>query len=407
MKKYLVTAPAELKGNIKLPSSKSISNRALIINALAYSDTQIQNLSDCDDTAVMIKALNSDNNAFDVGAAGTSMRFLTAFLSKIVGEWTITGSERMKQRPIKLLVDALNTLGAKIEYMENKGCPPLRIFGSALQGGEIELDGGISSQYISALLMIAPGMQNGLKLTLTGNIISIPYINMTLSMMEEFGVKAYWKENTITIPAQTYKPIPYTVEGDWSGASYWYEMLALCGKGEVFLQDLRKDSQQGDSKIAELFKQLGVKTSYEKGGVRLSPNGNLTPKMQYNFVDQPDMAQTFVVTCCMLNVPFRFSGLQSLKIKETDRIAALINEMKKLGYVIAETSDSVLEWNGERCEEAADKSIDTYDDHRMALAFAPIAFKQPVTINHPQVVSKSYPSFWNDLKINNFDIKEL
>lgn len=407
MKKYLVTAPAELKGNIKLPSSKSISNRALIINALAYSDTQIQNLSDCDDTAVMVKALNSDSNAFDVGAAGTSMRFLTAFLSKIVGEWTITGSERMKQRPIKLLVDALNTLGAKIEYMENEGCPPLRIFGSALQGGEIELDGGISSQYISALLMIAPGMQNGLKLTLTGNIISIPYINMTLSMMEEFGVKAYWKENTITIPAQTYKPIPYTVEGDWSGASYWYEMLALCGKGEVFLQDLRKDSQQGDSKIAELFKQLGVKTSYEKGGVRLSPNGNITPKMQYNFVDQPDMAQTFVVTCCMLNVPFRFSGLQSLKIKETDRIAALINEMKKLGYVIAETSDSVLEWNGERCEEAADTSIDTYDDHRMALAFAPIAFKQSVTINHPQVVSKSFPSFWNDLKAVGFGIEEI
>lgn len=407
MKKHLITAPAELKGNIKLPSSKSISNRALIINALAYSDTQIQNLSDCDDTAVMIKALNSDSNAFDVGAAGTSMRFLTAFLSKIVGEWTITGSERMKQRPIKLLVDALNTLGAKIEYLENEGCPPLKIYGSALQGGEISLDGGVSSQYISALLMIAPSMQNGLKLTLSGNIISIPYINMTLAMMEEFGVKAYWKDNTITIPAQTYKPIPYTVEGDWSGASYWYEMLALCGKGEVFLQDLRKDSQQGDSKIAELFKQLGVKTSYEKGGVRISPNGNLTPKMQYNFVDQPDMAQTFVVCCCMLNVPFRFSGLQSLKIKETDRIAALINEMKKLGYVVAETSDSVLEWNGERCEEAADKSINTYDDHRMALAFAPIAFKQPITINHPEVVSKSYPTFWESIKSIGFKVKEI
>jgi 3-phosphoshikimate 1-carboxyvinyltransferase len=170
---------------------------------------------------------------------------------------------------------------------------------------------------------------------------------------------------------------------------------------------LRKDSQQGDSKIAELFKQLGVKTSYEKGGVRLSTNGNLTPKMQYNFVDQPDMAQTFVVCCCMLNVPFRFSGLQSLKIKETDRIAALINEMKKLGYVVAETSDSVLEWNGERCEEAADKSIDTYDDHRMALACAPIAFKQPITINHPEVVSKSYPTFWESIKSIGFKVKEI
>lgn len=220
-------------------------------------------------------------------------------------------------------------------------------------------------------------------------------------------MKAYWKDNTVTIPAQTYKPISYTVEGDWSGASYWYEMLALCGKGEVFLKDLRKDSQQGDSKIAELFKQLGVKTSYEKGGVRLSLNGNITPKIQYNFVEQPDMAQTFVVTCCLLDVPFRFSGLQSLKIKETDRIAALINEMKKAGFVLEETGQGLLEWKGGRCAPADDICINTYEDHRMAMAFAPIAFKLSVSINNPQVVSKSYPSFWGDLKTVGFDIKEL
>ncbi len=404
--KYSLSAPEELKGEINLPSSKSISNRALILNALAYSDTPINNVSDCDDTRVMVKALNSDSNLFDVGAAGTSMRFLTAFLSKIVGEWIITGSERMKQRPIKLLVDALNTLGARIEYLETEGCPPLKIYGSALQGGEISLDGGVSSQYISALLMIAPTMQKGLKLTLTGNIISIPYINMTLQMMEEFGVKAYWKENTITIPPQEYKPIPFTVESDWSAASYWYEILALCGKGEVFLKGLRKNSTQGDSKIAELFKQLGVKSTYEKTGVRLSLNANITQKMQYNFVEQPDMAQTFVVCCCMLNVPFRFTGLQSLKIKETDRIAALIAEMKKVGYVLEDSNDSILEWKGEKCEPAAEVNIDTYDDHRMAMAFAPIAFKQAVNINDPHVVSKSYPSYWEDLKSVGFEIKE-
>jgi 3-phosphoshikimate 1-carboxyvinyltransferase len=404
--KYTLTPPAQLNGNIKLPASKSISNRALILNALAYSDRPIDNLSDCDDTSVLVKALDSDNNTFDVGAAGTSMRFLTAFLSKIVGEWTITGSERMKQRPIKLLVDALNSLGAKIEYVEKEGFPPLRIFGSALKGGAIELDGGVSSQYISALMMIAPTMQEGLKLTLTGNIISMPYINLTLQMMEEFGVKAYWKENTITIPAQTYHATPYSVEGDWSGASYWYEMLALCGKGDVFLQDLRKNSYQGDAKIAELFKQLGIKTTYEKNGVRLTVNGQLPPKMQYNFVNQPDMAQTFVVTCCLLNVPFRFSGLQSLKIKETDRIAALINEMNKVGFILEETGAGLLEWKGERCSPAKDVSIDTYEDHRMAMAFAPIAFKLPMSINNPQVVSKSYPSFWEDLKAVGFTIKE-
>jgi len=404
--KYILTPPPQIEGNIKLPSSKSISNRALILNALSYSNFGIQNVSDCDDTRVMIKALDSDSTLFDVGAAGTAMRFLTPFLSKIVGKWTITGSERMKQRPIKLLVDALNSLGAKIEYVENEGFPPLRIFGSALEGGEISLDGGVSSQYISALMMVAPTMKKGLKITLTGNVISVPYIHLTASMMEEFGVKVLWKENVITITPQEYKPISYTIESDWSGASYWYEMLALCGKGQLFLQGLRKKSAQGDAKIAELFYKLGIKTSYQKDGVLLSLNGNLAPKLNYNFVNQPDMAQTFVVTCCLLNVPFRFSGLQSLKIKETDRIAALINELKKVGYVVSETSHGIIEWKGEHCEQANSIEIDTYEDHRMAMAFAPIALKQNIIINEPQVVSKSYPNFWEDLKEVGFKIKE-
>ena len=404
--KYFLTPPTEIKGSIKLPASKSISNRALILNALSYSDVDIKNLSDCDDTRVMIQALNSDDILFDVGAAGTSMRFLTAFLSKIIGEWTITGSERMKQRPIKLLVEALNLLGAKIEYVEKEGYPPLRIFGSALQGGAISLDGGISSQYISALMMVAPTMKNGLKITLTGKVISKPYIQLTASMMQEFGVGVQWNDNVINIPPQSYRPIEYTVESDWSAASYWYQLLLLCGKGEVFLTGLRKKSAQGDAKIASLFTQLGVKTSYQKKGVLLTLHGTKTPKLLYNFVNQPDMAQTFVVTCCVLQVPFRFSGLQSLKIKETDRIAALIAEMKKIGFVVRETASGILEWSGERCQPEKTIVIDTYEDHRMAMAFAPIAFKEKISINEPQVVSKSYPGFWEDLKTVGFNIEE-
>ena len=225
---YKVSAAAEnTKYTVALPTSKSISNRALILNALAYSNTPIKNLSDSDDTQLMIKALTSDKTDFDIGAAGTTMRFLTAFLSKIVGQWTITGSSRMKQRPIKILVEALNKLGAKIEYMENEGYPPLRIFGSAMEGGDLELPGDVSSQYISALLMIGPGMQNGLRLTLTGEIISRPYILLTLKMMETFGVKCDWKDNVITVPTADYKPVDFTVEADWSAASYWFQIAAL------------------------------------------------------------------------------------------------------------------------------------------------------------------------------------
>ncbi len=387
-----------INATIDLPASKSISNRALILNALADSDLPIRNLSDSDDTRVMLAALDSDDTTFDIGAAGTSMRFLTAFLSKIVGEWTITGSERMKQRPIKLLVDALNSLGANISYLEKEGFPPLKIRGCALKGGSIELDGGISSQYISALLMVAPAMMDGLRITLTGTVISRPYINLTLQMMEEFGVRVYQKDNVITIPPQTYKPVIYTVESDWSAASYWYEILSIAGQGSIFLKGLHKNSSQGDAKIADIYESLGVRTTYKKDGVELTTKKTTIKKMSYNFIDQPDMAQTLVVNCCMLGLPFRFSGLQSLKIKETNRVEALIIELKKVGFVLFEPAEGMLEWSGERCAPAANIAIDTYDDHRMAMSFAPIAIKQSITINDPQVVTKSYPAFWDDLK---------
>jgi len=398
--KSLHINPKEINLSISLPASKSISNRALILNALAYSPYEIQNLSDCDDTRVTIKALDSNDTTFDIGAAGTAMRFLTAFLSKTVGEWVITGSERMKQRPIKLLVDALNSLGARIEYVEKEGFPPLKIFGSALLGGEIHLNGGISSQYISALMMIAPYMQNGLKIILEGNIISVPYIHMTINMMKEYGVDVTFKNNTIEVQPQNYRPIQFKVESDWSAASYWYEILSLKVKGDIFLKGLNKNSYQGDSKVAELFEQLGVGTTYQQDGVLLSPNNNYVAKFEFDFVNQPDLAQTFAVTCCLKSIPFHFKGVQSLKIKETDRVAALINELAKLGYVLTEPAEGQLEWSGLKTSDAVTgtPSIKTYEDHRMAMAFAPVALIRPVIIENPEVVSKSYPHFWDDFE---------
>lgn len=406
--KYLLIPPTALQGTVVLPTSKSISNRVLIINALAESDMPIEGVSDCDDTRVMLNVLQSNDTAFDVGAAGTSMRFLTAFLSKIVGKWEITGSERMKNRPIKLLVDALNELGAKIEYIEKEGYPPLRIYGSALQGGRIEMQGNVSSQYISALLMLAPTMQQGLRLVLQGDIISVPYIQMTIKIMEQFGIQSYWKGNEIYIPNQAYTPVPFVVEGDWSAASYWYEMLALAPQGEVELKGLYKDSVQGDAAIATIFEHIGVKTKFTKQGVILSKKAPKKGKLVYNFVNQPDLAQTCVVCCCLLGIPFYFSGLQSLKIKETDRIYALVTELKKLGYVVHQKDNSILEFNNERCDVATEQSIDTYDDHRMAMAFAPACIKVgEISINEPHVVTKSYPNFWVDLQSLGFTLHQM
>ena len=390
-----LSLPDEL--SIKLPASKSISNRVLILNALAYSPYDVQNLANCDDTNVLVKVLNSNDRIFDIGAAGTSMRFLTAFLSKTMGEWTITGSERMKNRPIALLVDALNSLGARIEYIEKEGYPPLRIFGSALLGGEISMNGGVSSQYISALMMIAPYMQKGLRIKLTGNIVSMPYIHMTMSLMKDYGVHVNFEDNVIEIAPQTYTPIQFRVESDWSAASYWYEMVSVSGKSKVYLEGLKNNSSQGDSKVAELFEQLGVNTQYKPEGVVLTPNNNNVDKFDFDFVDQPDLAQTFAVTCCLKNVQFHFKGVQSLKIKETDRVAALIHELAKAGYILHEPAEGELAWKEQRCDITAPISIATYEDHRMAMAFAPIALLQPINIENPQVVSKSYPGFWNDI----------
>lgn len=397
---YQISAPSHIQTSIKLPASKSISNRALIIHALSKGTSSISNLSDCDDTQVMIKALKGDNELIDIMAAGTAMRFLTAYLSATPGQHTITGTQRMQQRPIQILVNALRTLGAQIEYSKMEGYPPLDIRGTELTGSEITLEGNVSSQYISALLMIGPVLKNGLQLHLTGEIISRPYINLTLQLMKEFGASADWtSESCISVKPQPYRCIPFTVESDWSAASYWYQIAALAPEADIELTGLFRKSYQGDSRGAEVFARLGVITEFTDKGVRIRKTGNLPERLEEDFVDIPDLAQTFVVTCALLNIPFRFTGLQTLKIKETDRIAALKAELAKLGYVLHDENNSILSWDDERCAPQAAPIIHTYEDHRMAMAFAPAALRLPhIEIAEPQVVSKSYPGYWEDLK---------
>lgn len=406
MVRYKLIAPSSIKATIQLPASKSISNRALIINALGKGTYPPVNLSDCDDTCVMIKALTEGEETIDIMAAGTAMRFLTAYLSVTPGEKIITGTARMQQRPIQILVDALRELGAEIEYAGNEGFPPLSIKGAELQGNEITLKGNVSSQYISALLMIGPVLKNGLILHLSGEIVSRPYINLTLQLMQDFGAKAAWTSpSSISVAPQPYQSIPFTVESDWSAASYWYQIAILSSKAEIELLGLFHNSYQGDSRGAEVFSRLGITTEFTPKGIKLKKTGKVPPRLDEDFVDIPDLAQTFVVTCALLNIPFRFTGLQSLKIKETDRIAALRTELKKLGYVIEEENDSVLMWNGERCEPEKVPVIATYEDHRMAMAFAPAVILHPnLEIADPQVVTKSYPGYWEDLKKGGFQI---
>ena len=417
MKQYRLTAPCRLEATISLPASKSISNRALIIYALSGGKNMPSNLSDCDDTEVIINALRNMPEEIDIKAAGTAMRFMTAYLSVMEGTHILTGTERMKHRPISILVDALRKLGANIEYVGTEGYPPLRITGQSLNGGLLEIPGNVSSQYISALLMIAPMLKEGMTLHLLGDIISRPYIDLTLWMMGEFGADAEWFSNdTIVVKPQPYKSRDYFIESDWSGASYWYEMMALCAdkRSEVKLTGLMDGSKQGDSTTRYIFSLLGVKTQFEskQAGiaqtVTLKQSGRCVPKLEYDFINAPDLAQTFVVTCAAKGIPFHFKGLSTLKIKETDRIKALKTEMRKLGYVLQDHNNSELIWDGERCDPSFEQGIDTYEDHRMALAFAPYAFlHDKLIINNPQVVTKSYPHYWEDLRLAGFTIEEL
>ena len=431
---YNVTAPKSLTQRlcVGLPASKSLSNRALIMQGLCRDHCRLTNISDCDDTRVMLKAFDNDATKYsfaddgarivDIGAAGTSMRFLTAFFASQEGkEVVMTGSERMKQRPIALLVDALRTLGARIDYVGAEGFPPLRIHGRKLEGGTLTIDGSVSSQYISALLMIAPTLSDGLRLKLEGNVTSTPYIEMTLGMLRQFGIASTWDHSTqvISIAPQPYKAQQYHVESDWSAASYWYEIASLAARNlsnTITLAGLHAQSLQGDAAIANYFEALGIRTTYRDDAVTLEssdiPNEAPTP-LEMDLTSQPDLAQTLIVTCCALNVPFRITGLHTLRIKETDPVAALETELKKLGYIVTdqELNGSVeMQWDGTHCEAEADPVIATYKDHRMAMAFAPMSLVLPsrsILIDDPGVVSKSYPYYWEDLRKAGFSIKEL
>ncbi|MBQ9678660.1 MAG: 3-phosphoshikimate 1-carboxyvinyltransferase [Prevotella sp.] len=414
---YTITAPSRLQHTAKLPASKSISNRALVIHALSGGNILPENLSNCDDTEVIIAALKDNPYEINIKAAGTAMRFMTAYLAVKEGEeHVLTGTERMKHRPIGILVDALRFLGADIDYVGEEGFPPLRIRGKQLEGGLLEVPGNISSQYISALLMIGPALRDGLTLRLTGDIISRPYIDLTLWTMREYGADAEWSDfETIAVRPKAYQERTYYIENDWSGASYWYEMVALSRDPEatVRLEGLMDGSKQGDSSLRYIFSLLGVKSQFastQQGvptTVTLRRSGRCVPRLEYDFVNSPDLAQTFVVTCALLNVPFHFRGLSTLKIKETDRIEALKTEMRRLGFVVRDVNDSELIWDGERCEPDMEHGIDTYEDHRMALAFAPAACQTgSLRINNPQVVTKSYPNYWDDLTSAAFTIQQ-
>ena len=412
---YQISHPSKkIEGSILLTASKSESNRALIIQALCNEHFEIDNLANAQDTVTLKNILASafSENIFDVGPAGTTMRFLTAYFATQPGKRILTGSDRMKQRPIGLLVNALNELGADIKYLEKDGFPPIEINGNKIKGGEIEIDGSVSSQFISALLLISPIMQNGLVIKFKGDIISRPYINMTLKMMEEFRVYGQWQGNTISVSPQKYhrKSEPdysYWVDGDWSAASYWYSMVAIAEEADLKIMGLKHPSLQGDAIVSELYSFFGVKTNYIENGIHLTKIKVKDEHFGYNFSDCPDIAQTATVTAAALKIPAFFNGLSTLKIKETDRLQALKNELKKFNCEVLIIDEQAIQI--EPLNFADHKStINTYEDHRMAMAFAPLALKtESIQIEQPEVVGKSYPNFWNDLKALGFEIKEI
>lgn len=405
---YRIFPPEEMiDTQVSLPLSKSISNRALIINALAGGDIKSMNVAKCDDTDVTVAALASTADSVNIGAAGTAMRFLTAYFSAQEGRTiTLDGSERMRQRPIKALVDALRDCGAKIDYAGEEGFPPLRINGTRLQGGDVTLPASISSQYISALLMVAPTMEAGLRLTLDGEIMSRPYILMTLEMMRRQGVESDFDNNVITVKQGTYRQASSDIEADWSAASYWYEIAALSA-GMISLKGLQEHSLQGDSKITGLFERLGIATDFEDDCVSLIPTPEQDARLELDMSEQPDLVQALAVTCCMLRIPFRFSGVKTLRIKETDRLNALCVELDKLSFSLSVEGDDVLAWYGAQHPITEEPHIDTYKDHRMAMAFAPVALYMPgIVINDIEVVSKSYPDYWKHLADAGFVIAD-
>lgn len=392
---------------VRLPSSKSLSNRALVIEALMGKRGFVQNLSEANDTVLMQRLLHTPDEVIDAEDAGTVMRFLAAYLAVTGRRCLLTGTDRMQKRPVRELVDALRQLGAEIDYASAEGYPPLRIKGFDSQATDrLTIRGDISSQFVSALMMVAPAMPRGLTLTLTGKIASRPYLAMTAALMDHFGVKVQWEADTVRVPAGNYRETHYVVEPDWSSASYWFSFAALASHADLLLPHVVSRSLQGDRVIVEIMKDLGVQSTFEPQGLRLTGGGDRSKEITVDFIDCPDLAQTVIPACAVLGVAGRFRGMDSLRIKETDRIAALQRELGKIGALLESHGD---EWwltpmpEGDLPETVA---IQTYGDHRMAMGFAPLATRTRLVIQDPLVVRKSYPGFWEDMKSVGFETTE-
>ncbi|MCF6223994.1 MAG: 3-phosphoshikimate 1-carboxyvinyltransferase [Flavobacteriaceae bacterium] len=395
MIKSLQYTSGNIHGNIAISGSKSESNRLLILQK-SFPNLKLENLSDSDDTKHLQEALASQGNIIDIGHAGTAMRFLTAYFSAAPGrEITLTGSHRMQNRPIKILVEAMKNLGADIEYLEKEGYPPLRIKGKKLTKNKVRIQGNVSSQYISALLLIAASLENGLEIELLGKVTSVPYIKMTLSLLQSIEIETNWTDNFISIQAKNQtKEKTHTVESDWSSASYFYSLVALSENGKITLSSFKKDSLQGDNSLIETYKHFGVTTEFNKNEIILTKENIVLKPLTMNLVNSPDLAQTIAVTCFGLGIACDLTGLHTLKIKETDRLVALKIELEKLGAHIEITNNSLHLKPSNKINKNI--TIDTYQDHRMAMAFAPLVLKVPISINEAEVVTKSFTSFWKD-----------
>jgi len=407
-------APKNINAKISILGSKSISNRLLILNQVLGLDIELTNLADAEDTILLQNALNQIKNktfaTINIHHAGTDMRFLTALLSCKKGDWILTGSERMKQRPIAELVNALKTLGADISYLENENLPPLKIIGKELVGSKIEIDGSISSQFISALLLISPTFKNSLELSIKNKIVSWPYISMTIDLLKQFGVaidantvalntKIVIKHNPSSI---SNIPSSIKIESDWSSASYWFSICALSNEANIKLNYFNEISLQADSVLPQLYNILGVDTEFKNGYLILTKKRVEITEFNYDFTNCPDIAQTIAVTCFGLRIKATLTGLQTLKLKETDRIFALKNELQKFGANVEITNNSITILKSSTFNRQS-LIVNTYNDHRMAMAFAPLCLKYPsVKIQNPEVVIKSYPKFWKDLKTTGF-----
>jgi 3-phosphoshikimate 1-carboxyvinyltransferase len=401
-----------LKGTVQLPLSKSECNRLLIISALSREPFESLQLSDAEDTQILQQLLRladsaPDETVYDVGAAGTTMRFLAAYFAQLPGVRILTGSERMRERPVGELVHVLRKLGAQIEYTENEGYPPLRITGKRLSGGEVEMDGNISSQFITAMLLIGPTLHNGLVIRFRTEVVSVPYVNMTIRLMERFGASPIWHDDVLSVSPSKYinEGAGYNVEPDWSAAAPWFSMAALSKEADILLSGLHSNSFQGDRMLADLAPFWGLSATFEDSGLRLRKIGNTPLNFAFDFGDCPDVVQSAAVISAALRIPTLFNGLETLRIKETDRIAALQTELGKLNMRTEATDNSLHLIETQPLPASA--KIDTYHDHRMAMAFAPLALRMSgLQINDPDVVRKSYPGFWDQMKNLGFVMKE-